>query len=174
MNLVTWVATPLGIVRKMLDMAHVGSEDTVYDLGSGDARILITAVKEFGVRKAVGYEIREDLCEISERKIEQLNLRNKITLVRGNLLDADLSEASVITLYLSSAANELIRPKLEKYRKRQIRVVSYLFPMNGWLVAKKVNLQSFSFSDGRFIGMLYLYCIPQAFERPSSTYVSRP
>lgn len=163
MSLVVWVRTPLEIVRQMLLMAEVGPGDVVYDLGSGDGQILITAVKEFGAKKAVGYEIREDLCEVSEREIEQLNLRNRITVVKGNLLDADLSEASVIIIYLSPSANEVIRPKLEQCVERQRRVVSYLFPMDGWQVAKAVNLQDLSLKEVHFLGMLYLYHIPQAF-----------
>lgn len=164
LSLVTWVGTPVAIARKMLEIAQAGPQDVLYDLGSGDGRILILAVKEFGVRKAVGYEIREDLCNIAEREIERLNLQKRITLIKGNLLEAHLAGASIITLYLSSEANEILRPKLEEYAKPRSRVVSYLFPINGWRAAREVDLQSFSFNEGRFLGMLYLYLVPQAFE----------
>lgn len=164
MHLVTWVSTPLVIVRKMLSVAQVSLRDTVYDLGSGDGRVLVTAVRDFGAIKAIGYEIREDLYEIAEREVTRLNLGDRITMVKGDLFDADLSGASVITLYLSSETNEILRPVLEKRTKLQSRVVTYLFPINGWRTTEIVDLQSFSFAEGKFVGMLYLYRIPEAFQ----------
>ncbi len=163
-SLVTWVATPLEIVKKMLEIAQVSSKDVIYDLGCGDARILIRAVEEFGVQKAVGYEIREDLYEISRQETQHQNVQNKVTLIRGDLLDAVLSEASVIVLYLSSEANELLRPKLEKEAKFATRIVSYLFPINTWRPARKVYLDGYSFIEARFTGILYLYRVPHAFQ----------
>lgn len=168
LRLVTWVPTPPEIVRKMLDIAQVGSKDMVCDLGCGDARILIMAVKQFGAKKAVGYEIEEDLYRISQQEIQRQNLHNRITLIRGDLLDADLSQASIIVLYLSSEANELLRLKLEKEAKPGARIVSYLFAINGWRPARKVDLDSCFFSEGHFIGSIYLYLIPQAFQQRNS------
>ena len=142
-SLVEWGPTPRGVVKKMLELAQVGSEDIVYDLGCGDARILMMAVKEFGVRKAVGYEIKKQ------------NLQNRIALIRDDLLNADLSEASVITLFLSITANEHLRHKLEREAKPSTRIVSYVHPMKRWL-ANSTEL--------RPADRLYSYVVPRAFQ----------
>ena len=97
-SLARWEPTPLETVKSILELAKVGPTDTVYDLGCGDARILIMAVKEFGAKRAVGYEIRQDLCEGSKKEIRRQHLQKRISVIKGNLLDADVSEASVITL----------------------------------------------------------------------------
>jgi len=148
----------------MLDMAHVGSEDTVYDLGSGDARILIMAVKDFGVRKAVGYEIREDLCELAWHEIRRLKLQKNIKVIHGNLLEADFSQASIITIYLRGKANQLLRPRLEQYATPNTRVVSYRFPIKGWRAIKRDSLKDCSFADEYYSGTIYLYSIPESFK----------
>ena len=93
----------------MLSIARAGPDDVVYDLGCGDGRMLLTAVKEFGVKRAVGYEIRKDLCGYAASKILNEGLEDKITLVHGDLFDADLHKAAVITLYLNIAVNERLR-----------------------------------------------------------------
>ncbi len=101
-----WEPTPLVIVKKMLEFAQVRPGDIVYDLGSGDARIPIMAVQEYGAKKAVGYEMNQYLYEQSMLDVQNQNLQDKITLIEDDLINADLSEASVITLFLSMAANE--------------------------------------------------------------------
>lgn len=174
MKLAISVGTPFSIIKMMLDMAQVGSEDVIYDLGSRDGRILITAVKEFGAKKAVGYEIRKDLCDIAESKINQMNLQNKIVIINGNMLNADLSKASVITLYLSTEANELLRPKLEKYARSHARVISHYYPLRGWRSARKIDLQKIHYNGKKYIGMLYLYIIPEAFKRKQHLQIEKP
>ena len=154
-SLVEWGPTPSAVVKKMLELAQVGPEDIVYDLGCGDARILMMAVKEFGVRKAVGYEIKQDLYEDSIKEIKKQNLQNRIALIRDDLLNADLSEASVITLFLSITANEHLRPKLEREAKPLTRIVSYYHPMETW----QVNSTKLRPAD-----RLYLYIVPRAFQ----------
>ena len=150
---VIWDPTPFETVKKMLKLAQVGPDDVVYDLGCGDARILIMAVKEYGARKAVGYEIKQDLYEKSMREIQSQNLQNRITIIRDDLLNADLSEASVITLYLVTSANEILRPKLEKEAKTATRIVSRVFEIKTWQAASNDST-----------GQLYLYLVPQAFQ----------
>ena len=156
--LVIWDPTPPEIVKKMLELAQVGPEDVVYDLGCGDARILIMAVREFGVQKAVGYEIQQDLYEQSIKEIKNQNLQNQIRLVKGDLSNADLSEASVITLFLSTAANEYLRPKLEREAKPATRIVSYVHPMKTWQADSTESWPA---------DRLYLYVVPQAFQMMS-------
>ncbi len=154
-SLARWDPSPSKIVRGMLKLARVGSKDIVYDLGCGDARILIMAVKKFGARKAIGYEIRQDLYEGAMKEIQNQNLQNRITLIRDDLLNADLSEASVITLYLFPTANEILRPKLENEARFATRVVSHDYPIETWQAADTAVCST---------GNLYLYVIPQAFQ----------
>jgi len=154
-SLIGWVSASLETVKEMLEFAQVGPEDIVYDLGCGDARTLITAVEEFGARKAVGYEIRQDLYENSMKEIQSRNLQNRITLIRDDLLNADLSEASVITLYLSETANEYLRSKLEREARLGTRIVSYTFPMKTWQADRTETCSAET---------LYLYIVPQAFQ----------
>ena len=156
-----WDPTPLKIVRRMLELAQVRSGDIVYDLGCGDARILTVAVQEFGAEKAVGYEINQSLYEQSMQNIQRQNLQNRITLVKDNLVHADLSEASVITLFLSMAANEYLQIKLEREAKAATRIVSYFHPMTAWQPYK---------TKGPLEDRLYLYVIPQAFQPVRKRY----
>ena len=150
-----WEPTPLVIIKKMLELAQVRPGDIVYDLGCGDARILIMAVKEYGAIKAVGYEINQYLYEQSTQDVQSKNLQNRITLIKDDLINADLSEASVITLFLSMAANECLEPKLEKEAKPLTRIVSYFHPMETWQVNN---------TEGPLEDRLYLYVVPQAFQ----------
>ncbi len=156
--LVIWDPTPPETVKKILELAQVGPEDVVYDLGCGDARILIMAVKEYGAKRAVGYEIRQDLYDQSIKEIKNQNLQDRITLIRDDLLNADLSEASVITLFLSTAANEYLRPKLEREAKPSTRIVSYVHPMKTWQANSTESWPA---------DRLYLYIVPQAFQNRS-------
>jgi len=152
------VATSPHIVRQMLEVAQVGTEDTVYDLGCGDARILIAAVKEFGAKKAIGYETREDFYQAALWEIERQNLQDKITIIKKDLFKADISEASVITVYLSAEANEFLRPKFEKEAKCGTRIVSRGFIMNGW---KPTNV-IYPTGNSRSELPIYLYKIPES------------
>ena len=151
--LVPYVPTPLGTVRRMLRIAGAGPDDVVYDLGCGDGRMLLTAVKEFRVKSAVGYEIRRDLCRYDTSKIRRAGLEDKIILVHGDLFDADLHNATVITLYLNIAVNEWLRPKLEREARVNTRIVSHDFKIEGWRATRK------DYPDG---DMIYLYTIPES------------
>jgi precorrin-6B methylase 2 len=162
-SLVVWEPTPYEIVQQMLTLAQVSPGDVVYDLGCGDGRVLVTAVKDFGAERAVGYELRQDLCETSRKAIGQLDLPGRIRIVNGDLRKAYLSQASVVTLYLTTKANRMLARQLEGKLRPGTRVVTYLFPVPGWLPASEIDLQTLSFKEGRFIGKLYLYIIPQAF-----------
>ena len=149
-----WEPTPLTIARKMLELAKVRPGDIVYDLGCGDARIPIIAMKKYGAKKAVGYEINPYLYEQSIQNVRSNNLQNRITLIKDDLINADISGASVITLFLSMAANECLGPKLEKEAKPLTRIVSYFHPMTEWQASK---------TEGSLEDRLYLYVVPQAF-----------
>ena len=158
LSLASWVTTPPDIVKKMLQMAQVGPEDMIYDLGCGDARILIIAVEEFGAKRAVGYELREELYQASLQEIKWRNLQDKVVLIKGNLLEADLSEASVVTLFLSDKANELLRPKLEKELRCGTRIVSLTFKTDTW------RMSDLTYGRPPPYFPMYLYVIPEAFK----------
>ncbi len=97
-NLGPPIPTPQFVVEKMLEAGHVKPGDTVYDLGSGDGRIVITAAQKYGA-KAVGVELRPDLCDKARERIKELGLEDKASIVQGSALRVDLSAADVVTMY---------------------------------------------------------------------------
>ncbi|HMD71660.1 MAG TPA: class I SAM-dependent methyltransferase [Bryobacteraceae bacterium] len=130
-NLAPYIPTPQAVVEKMLEAGHIKPDDVVYDLGAGDGRIVITAAREYGA-KAVGIEIQKDLCEKVRGRIKELALEDKVTIVHDSFLHADLSPATVVTMYLLTSSNDRLRPILEKNLKPGTRVVSNQFPVKGW------------------------------------------
>ncbi|KPV64915.1 MAG: putative cobalt-precorrin-6Y C(15)-methyltransferase (decarboxylating) [Candidatus Bathyarchaeota archaeon BA1] len=156
---VPYVPTSMETAKRMLEIAKVGSEDVVYDLGCGDGRILILAVEEFGAKGAVGYEIRKELYKSTQLRIEHRGLQGRIRLVNGDLFEADLSKATVITLYLNGSANERLKPKLERETRPGTRVVSHDFEISEWQPTRKEIL----YGD-----TIYLYVVPEAFQRLGS------
>lgn len=138
MFIAPYVASPLPVVRQMLLLADLRPSDTVYDLGSGDGRAVIMAAKDFGA-KAVGVELREDLVKRALNTISELGLENKVKIVQSDLFNVDLNGADVIFLYLTTSANEKIRPKLETELKRGARIVSHDYEILGWKPAKIDN-----------------------------------
>ena len=135
------ISTPQTIVERMLEAAHVKPGETVYDLGSGDGRILITAVQKYGAR-AVGIEIDPDMVEKSRRRIHALGLDDRITVEHASALRADLSPADVVTLYFLTATNERLKPNLEKCLRAGTRVVSNQFPIHGWKATEAVIVKT--------------------------------
>jgi ubiquinone/menaquinone biosynthesis C-methylase UbiE len=154
-NLAPYIPTPQSLVERMLEAGHVKPGDMVYDLGSGDGRIVITAAQKFGA-KAVGVEIRADLCRIATEKIHSLGLDERVHMVQGNVLRVDLSPADVVTMYLLTSSNELLKPNLEKYLKSGARVVSNQFPIKGWRPVETVHM-----TTGTALHTLYVYEIGQ-------------
>lgn len=150
-SLAPYVPSPHKVVERMLELAEVKQSDTVYDLGSGDGRILVTAVQKFGAR-AVGIEIDPDLAKKSEARLQELALDNRAKVIQANLLDVDLSPASVVTLYLLTSANTMLKPNLEKSLKPGSRVVSHDFQIDGWTPVKTERVRG----DGR-THTIYLY-----------------
>ena len=156
---VPYVPTPENVVRKMLQIADVTPDDIVYDLGAGDGRIVIIAVKEFNVKKAVGIELREDLVKQARKRIRDLKLGERAIIIHGDMFKIDISEATVVTLFLLTSVNEKLRPKLEKELKPGARVVSHEFKIPGWTPLKEVV-----FYDEGIKHVLYLYQIPYSLE----------
>jgi tRNA A58 N-methylase Trm61 len=115
----------------MLAVSGLKPDETFYDLGAGDGRTVIMAATEFGA-KAVGVELREDLAKKALVSIEELGLQDKVTIVQDDLFKVDISRANVVFLYLTTSANDKVRPKLEKELERGTRIVSHDYEVLGW------------------------------------------
>lgn len=127
---VVYEPTSLGVVARMLDVAQVKAGDVVYDLGCGDARIVIAAALR-GAR-GIGFEIEPNLYQYALANIKAENLADKVKVVQQDLFTADMSEASVVALYLLPEMNTRLRPKFWKELKVGTRVVVNAFPIGGW------------------------------------------
>jgi len=121
-SLAPYVVSPQQIVDRMLELADLKAGETLYDLGSGDGRVLITAVQRYHA-KAVGIEISETLVKSTGDRIQKLGLANDARVIQGDLLQVDLTPADVVTIYLATDSNEILRPNLEKYLKPGARIV---------------------------------------------------
>ena len=125
---VVYVPTPPAVVDAMLHVAAVTNSDTVYDLGSGDGRIVITAAKKYGAR-GVGIEIDPALVRKATDNAAAAGVSDRVRFVTQNFFTSDISEATVVTLYLLQSLNERLRPKLVRELKPGTRVVSHVFNM---------------------------------------------
>lgn len=151
---VPFVATPEVVARRMLQLARVQPGEVVYDLGSGDGRILIIAAKEFGAR-SIGVEIRKDLYVQSMARIKDMGLAERATVINASFYDVSLTEADVVTMYLLTSVNERLKPKLEKELRPAARVATHDFEVPGWRPAVVEEV----YEDWRS-HKLYLYKIP--------------
>lgn len=102
MSVAPFVQTPLEVAKKMLELSGLKQSELLYDLGCGDGRLIILAAKDVGA-KSKGIDLREDLIERAKTEIKRLNLEDKVTIIRGNFFDVDISDADVVTLYLTSS-----------------------------------------------------------------------
>jgi SAM-dependent methyltransferase len=125
---VVYVPTPQPVVDAMLELAAVRATDVVYDLGSGDGRIVITAAKKYGAR-GVGVEIVPALVTQATENAATAGVSDRVRFVTRNFFAADIGEATVVTLYLLQSLNERLRPKLVRELKPGARVVSHVFNM---------------------------------------------
>lgn len=123
--------TPEEIVERLLALAAVKREDVLYDLGSGDGRILIAAAKIYGI-KAVGFEIDPGLVKLARENVRKERIEELVEIRQQDFLTADLSAASIVTLHLSNDGNLAVKPKLMRELKPGARVVSYTFDMGDW------------------------------------------
>jgi len=150
-DLAPYLPSPQAVVERMLEVAQLKQGETLYDLGAGDGRIVITAAQKFGAN-AVGVEISEALCKSMTRKVTALNLDSQIRIIHVNALKVDLTPADVVTLYLLTSSNARLRPNLEKYLKPTARVVSLDFGMPGWKASKMESVKA-----DRQTRTIYLY-----------------
>ena len=162
---VPYVPTPERVVKKMLDLAKVGPRDVVYDLGSGDGRIVITAAKEYGAR-GIGIDIDPERIKEANENAKAAGVTGRVEFRQGDLFEADLSDATVVTLYLLQRINEQLRPKLLRELKPGSRVVSHGFDMGDWKPVAQLEI------DGDWV---YYWIIPEAtrVEHPRETVPRR-
>ena len=130
-SLAPYVVSPQQVVDRMLEIAELKPGETLYDLGSGDGRILITAAQRFHA-KAVGIEISEALVRRSQDMVSRLGLRQVVHIIHGDIREADFSPADVVTMYLMTGSNETLRPRLERSLHAGARVVSHDYAVPGW------------------------------------------
>lgn len=150
-----YVPSPQAVVERMLKVAKVTPNDVVYDLGAGDGRVPITAAKLYGV-KAVGVEIRKELVEEAIKKVKELKLEDKVKIIHEDMFNVDVSEATVVTLYLLTSVNRRLAPKLEKELKPGARVVSHDFEVPDWVPD---YMENFKESNG-LSHKIFLYIMP--------------
>jgi protein-L-isoaspartate O-methyltransferase len=154
-HLVPFVPTPLEVAQKMLEIAKVQPDDVVYDLGSGDGRIVILAAQKFGAR-AVGVEINSELYEQSSQRIRKLGLQGRAQILHENMFEVNVRHATVVTLYLLTAVNERLRPMLERQLRSGARIVSHDFQVPGWQPAQTVEVTS----KNGVVSKIFLYIRP--------------
>ncbi|CAN5842460.1 methyltransferase domain-containing protein [soil metagenome] len=134
---VVYVPTPQEVVDAMLVLANVTANDVVYDLGSGDGRIPITAAQKYGAR-AVGIDINPDRIKEAKENLAKTSVGDKVTFLNQDLFETDISDATVVTLYLLPSLNLKLMPKL-KALKKGTRIVSHSFNMAGEWPAEKTQ-----------------------------------
>ena len=158
-KLAPFLPTPMEIVDKMLELARVGPDDVVYDLGSGDGRIVMRAAQKYGA-KGIGVELDERLAKESQEKARELKLDNLVTIIQGDMLQTDLKLATMVTLYLLVSANERLRPMLEKGLQPGTRVIAHDMRVPGW---ESYREEAVPIGSGTHF--VYLYRVPEAFKR---------
>jgi predicted RNA methylase len=133
-----FVPSPIPVIQRMLQLAELEHDEVLFDLGAGDGRTVIMAAKTFGAR-AVGVELREDLAKKALSTINDNGLADKVTIVNDDMFSVNLASADVVFLYLTTSANEKIRPKLETELRQGVRVVSHDYEIIGWKPLKVEN-----------------------------------
>jgi SAM-dependent methyltransferase len=146
-----FVPTRQATVDAMLRLARVGPDDVVYDLGSGDGRVVIIAAEKYGAR-GVGIELVPSLVELSRQLAREGAVEDRVTFIEGDLFTADISDATVVTLYLSPGINRRLLPKLRNELRPGARIVSRQFRFGSWV--PEVTLRADDGTD------LYLWTVP--------------
>jgi len=147
---VIFVPTPQDVVDDMLRLANVQKGDVLYDLGSGDGRIAITAARRYGV-KATGIDINPERIAEANANAKAAGVTNLVTFKNEDLFQSDFRDATVVTLYLLDSLNEKLRPKLLRELKPGTRIVSHAFRMGDWEPERTQDV------DGR---MIYFWTVP--------------
>ena len=152
-KLAPYYPTPAFIVQKMLDLGELKAGEMMYDLGSGDGRIVVMAAKEYKAN-ATGIELDPDLCVTSRVRIKKLGLEERARIVEGDILVQDYSPADLVTVYLLPTSNEKVRPILEQQLKKGARIVCHDFDISSWTADRVEHIEDDG--EGRS-HTLYLY-----------------
>ncbi len=147
---VIFVPTGFDVVTQMLKLAEVTSKDIVYDLGCGDGRFVVTAARQFGAR-GVGIDIDPQRIQEAHELAKRTGADKQVRFIVGDLFETDISEATVVTLYLLTRLNLKLRPKLMKELQPGTRIVSHAFDMGDWKPEKTESAGS---------STIYLWRIP--------------
>jgi precorrin-6B methylase 2 len=148
---VVFVPTPHEVVEAMLKVAKVGKADVLYDLGSGDGRIPITAAQKYDIARGIGIDINPERIKEANENRAKAGVGERVTFINADLFAANLSDATVVTLYLLPSLNLKLLPKLLKELKPGTRIVSHAFDMGSWKPEQTLNV------DGRSV---YFWTIP--------------
>ncbi len=152
-KLAPYYPTPPSIADQMLKLGELKPGERMFDLGSGDGRLVILAAQKYKA-DATGVEMEEDLCRQSESKIKKLRLERLARIIHGDILKQDYSTADLLTVYLFAGANNRIRPLLDAQLKKGARVVAHDFEFSDWKPARVVDIDN----DGQGRShRLYLY-----------------
>jgi SAM-dependent methyltransferase len=156
-----YVPTPRIIVDEMLKLADIGPGDTVYDLGSGDGRLVITAAKRFGAR-GVGVELQKELVELASAGAAKEGVADRVKFLQGDLFESDIREATVVTLYLLPRFVTRLVPKLRAELRPGARIVSHDYPLAPWPPNKELSLDvpEKEMISGTAWTRLYYYVVP--------------
>jgi protein-L-isoaspartate O-methyltransferase len=139
-KLAPYFPTPPSVVEKMLQLGELKKGEKMFDLGSGDGRIVIMAAKQFGA-DATGVEIDESLYKQSTAEIARQSLTSRARIIHGDVVKQDYSQADLISVYLLPESNALIRPLLEKQLRKGARVVAHDFQISGWTPEKVEDIE---------------------------------
>ena len=157
-----YAATPDSVVTEMLRLARVGPADFVVDLGSGDGRLVIAAVKQFGARGGFGVDINEDYVKYANAKAAEAGIADRVKFYARDLFATDIGDATVVTVYLFPGVMGRVADKLRADLAPGARVVSHDFPFPSWTPDQVSTVASPEKKDytGRADAVLLLYTVP--------------
>lgn len=147
---ISWIPTQPEYIEPFFELCAVSADDIVYDLGSGDGRLLFAAVEK-GAGRCVGIDIDGERISVSQQAAQDKGMDGKVTFIKADVLEVNLAEATVILCYLYTSASAALRPKFEQELKPGTRVVMESFPVPGWKPAKVTVINNRSY---------YFYTIP--------------
>jgi len=156
-----YVPSPQSVVADMLKLAEVGPRDFVIDLGSGDGRIVLTAAKVFGAR-GFGVEIQAPLVKLSNEAAQREGLADRVTFLTQDLFKTDISQATVLTMYLLPNTVNLLKDKLLTELRPGTRVLSHDYPLAGWIPEQtlQMDLEDKVAISGVTTTLIFLYVVP--------------
>ncbi len=156
-----YVPSPQSVVSDMLKVAEVGPNDFIIDLGSGDGRIVLTAAKIFGAR-GFGVEIKDELVKRSNEAAKKEGVADRVKFVKQDLFKTDISQATVLTMYLLPDTVNMLKDKLLAELKPGTRIISHDYPLTGWIPDdfKQMDLQDKVPISGVTTTLIYLYVVP--------------